>query len=66
MRTIELPEWNDLPEHIRAGLVAEGNYWDAFIGADMAHGLYIKLRHLLEGTNLDDAPDLFPDQPPDP
>jgi hypothetical protein len=62
MRMINLPEWNALPESIRAGLVEEGNYWDAFIGKDIAHGVYVRLRELLAGTNIDepdpDAPEL--------
>lgn len=56
MRTIALPEWNDLPQEVRSALVNEGEYWDAFIGGDMAHALYLKLRTLLDGLNLD-APD---------
>lgn len=62
MKTIDLPEWNDLPEEVRVTLVREGEYWDAFIGGDMAHAIYVKLRGLLEGLNLDEP--VSDDEPP--
>lgn len=61
MKTIALPEWNDLPDEVRSALIDEGEFWDAYIGSDMAHGIYIKLRALLDGLNLDAPAD--PDEP---
>lgn len=53
MRSIALPEWNDLPEAVRMEVCEEGRRWDAFIGDDIAHAVYLKLRELLDGLNLD-------------
>lgn len=57
MRTINLPDWNDLPEDVRVALADEGRFWVPHYGGDFALAIYNKLREKLDGLNLD-VPDL--------
>ena len=63
MRTITLPDWNDLPEPVRMAVCDEARAWDEHIGGDMAVNVYRKLKDMLYGLNLDnpaeDEPMLF-------
>lgn len=66
MRTITLPDWNDLPEPVRMALIEEGLSWDGDLGGDMTVNIYAKLKQQLDGLNLD-IPDDEPLLPlPDP
>lgn len=47
-----LPEWNDLPQTVRTAICDEGVRWFPHIGADAAHGIYVKLRELLALESL--------------
>ena len=65
VRTILLPEWNDLPDHIRMALVDTGDYWDVTMGGDLAVNIYNVLRSHLNEHYFDPEiePRLFPDEP---